>query len=390
MSVVEPGAAGAGLIGRVKDILTKPGPTWDVIDGERPSTSSLYTGYVIPLAAIPAVAQAIGMMVFGAGAFGIVVRWSPVTAIVQAILTFVLALVMVFVIALVIDGLATSFGGTKDRNQALKVAAYAPTASWVAGIFALYPPLALVGLLGGLYSLYLLFVGLPKLMKTPQDKALPYTAIVIVVAILVSLVIAMVTASVAAMTGAGANALGAAQVSGTVKLPGGEASVDLGKLQAAAEALESGGSGPVSDPDTLKAYLPSTVAGFARGEVSASSGGAAGIEGAAAEAQYAKGDANLRLQVTDLGQAGALAGLAGAFKVKSSRDTATGYEKMGMVNGRMTQESYDRSSRSGEYSVLVGERFMVQASGDGVTMEELKAAVDAVGLGRLESAAKAD
>ena len=95
MSVVEPGTAGAGLIGRVKDILTKPAATWDVIDGERPSVGSLYTGYVMPLAAIPAVAQAIGMTVFGAGAFGIVVKWSPVTAIVQAILTFVLSLVVV-------------------------------------------------------------------------------------------------------------------------------------------------------------------------------------------------------------------------------------------------------------------------------------------------------
>lgn len=389
MSVVEPGSTGAGLVARVKDILLKPEPTWDVIDGERPTVNSLYTGYVIPLAAIGPVAQAIGMTVFGAGAFGIVVKWSPVTAIVQAVLTFTLALAMVYVLALIIEALAPNFGGVKDRNQALKVAAYASTASWVAGIFALFPPLALIGLLGGLYSLYLLYVGLPKLMKTPQEKALPYTAIVVVVAIVVSLVIGMVTASVAAMTGAGAGALGAAQVSGSMKLPGGEASVDLGKLQAAAKAIESGESGPVADPDALKAYLPASVAGFARGEVTASSGGAAGMEGSQAEAEYAKGDATLRLQVTDLGRAGALAGMASAFKVKSSKETATGYEKMGVVNGRMTQESYDREARSGEYSVLVGERFMVQASGSGVSMDELKGAVDSVGLSRLEAAAKA-
>ena len=336
MSVVEPGTAGAGLIGRVKDILTKPAATWDVIDGERPSVGSLYTGYVMPLAAIPAVAQAIGMTVFGAGAFGIVVKWSPVTAIVQAILTFVLSLVVVYVLALVIEALAPNFGGTKDRIQALKVAAYSYTAAWVAGIFAIFPMISLLALLGGLYSLFLLYLGLPKLMKTPEDKALPYTAVVVLVAIVVSFIIAMVMGSVAMMTGAGANALGAAQVSGTVKLPGGEGSVDLGKLQAAAKALESGEAGPVTDPDSLKAYLPASVAGFTRGDVSASSGGAAGIEGSEAEAEYARGDATLRLQVTDLGQAGALAGLAGSFKVKSSKETATGYEKMGVVGGRMT------------------------------------------------------
>lgn len=389
MSVVEPGAAGAGLVQRVKDILTKPNPTWDAIDGERPSVGSLYTGYIMPLAAIPAVAQAIGMTVFGAGAFGVVVKWSPVTAIVQGVVGYALSLALVYVLALIIEALAPTFGGTKDRIQALKVAAYSYTAAWVAGIFAIFPMIGALALLGGLYSLYLLYLGLPKLMKSPADKALPYTAVVVVVAIVVSFIIAMVMGSVALMTGAGAGMMGGAQVSGSVKLPGGEGSVDVGKLAAAAKAIESGESGPVSDPDALKAYLPASVAGFTRGEVSTSSGGAAGIEGSEAEAEYAKGEANLRLQVTDLGQAGALAGMAGAFKVKSSKETATGYEKMGVVNGRMTQESYDRESKSGEYSVLVGERFMVHARGDGVSMEELKAAVEAVGLSRLEAAAKA-
>jgi hypothetical protein len=389
MSLVEPGAARGGLIGRVKDILTKPGSTWDVIDGERPSVGSLYTGYVMPLAAIPAVAQAIGMTVFGAGAFGVVLKWSPFTAVVQAILSFGLSLASVFILGLIIDALAPNFGGVNDRIQALKVAAYSYTAAWVGGIFAIFPPISALAILAGLYSLYLLYLGLPKLMRTPEGKALPYTAIVVVLAFVVSLVIAMVTGAVATMTGAGAAALGGAQVSGNVKLPGGEGSVDLGKLQAAAKALENGDAGPATDPEALKAYLPANVAGFARGEVSTSSGGAGGIEGSEAEAQYAKGDATLRLQVTDLGQAGALAGMAGAFKMKSSKETATGYEKMGVVDGRMTQESYDRAAKSGEYGVLVGERFMVHARGDNVSMDELRAAVEAVGLSRLEAAAKA-
>jgi hypothetical protein len=391
MSVVEPGAAGAGLIGRVKDILLKPSATWDVIDTEPATIGGLYRSYVIPLAAIPAICSFIGLLIFGVGVPGLVTfRPSPIWLAVQMLVSYGLGLAMCYVMALIIEALAPNFGGLKDRTQAFKVAAYSATASWVAGVFSLIPMLAIVALLGGLYSLFLLYKGLPKLMKTPEDKALPYTAVVVVVAIVVSIVIGVITSSVMTLSGAmnPANALGAGQISGNVKLPGGEGSVDLGKLQAAAKALESGESGPVSDPDALKAYLPASVGGFARGEVSTSSGSAAGIEGSEAEAEYAKGEANLRLQVTDLGQAGALAGMAGAFKVKSSKETATGYEKMGVVNGRMTQESYDREAKSGEYSVLVGERFMVQARGNGVSMDELKAAVEAVGLSRLEAAAK--
>jgi hypothetical protein len=393
MSVVEPGTAGAGLFARAKDILLKPGATWEVIDREPATIGGLYRSYVMPLAAIPAVATLVGFLVFGMGVPGLVTfRPNPVWLVVQSLISYGLTLAMCYVLALVIEALAPNFGGVKDRVQAFKVAAYAPTAAWVAGIFGLVPMLGILALVGALYSLFLLHKGLPKLMKTPEDKALPYTAVVIVVAIVIALVMSAITGSVMAMTGA-LNPTSMGAMSGTVKVPGG--TMDLGKLEEASKRMEAAakqaeaGTTTVADPEALKAYLPASVAGFTRDEVSASSSGAAGIQGSEAEARYTKGEARLRLQVTDLGAAGALAGMASAFNVKSSKETATGYEKVGMVGGRMTQESYDRSAKSGEYSVLVGERFMVQASGDGVSMDELKAAVEAVGPARLESLAKA-
>ncbi|WP_293677247.1 Yip1 family protein [uncultured Phenylobacterium sp.] len=395
MSIVEPGSAGSKLFERVKDILVRPAPTWDQIDVEPASIGGLYRGYVVPLAAIPVVCGVIGMLVFGIGAFGVTIRPSPVWLIVQGLVQYVLSLGMVYVLALIIDGLAPNFGGTKDRLQAFKVAAYAMTASWVAGVFSLLPALALVGLLGALYSLYLLYLGLPKLMKTPTERAGTYFAVVLVVAIVIGIVISVVSASVMTLSGAMRMA-GPGQISGTVDLPG-QGSVNLGELEAAsrraeaaAKQLQSGNAAPATDPEVLKAYLPASVGGFTRGDVSAASGGAGGMQGSSAEADYAKGDARMQLEVTDLGAAAAIAGIAGAFDVKSSKDTATGYEKVGKVDGRMTQESYDRESKHGEYSVLVGDRFMVQASGDGVSVDDLKAAVGAVGIGRLESLAKAN
>ena len=65
-------------------------------------------------------------------------------------------------------------------------------ASWLGGLLAIFPPIALVGLLIGLYSLYLFFVGLPKLMKPPADKAVTYAIVVIVVAIVVFIVIGII------------------------------------------------------------------------------------------------------------------------------------------------------------------------------------------------------
>lgn len=394
MSTVESGSGGAGLVGRVKDILLRPTETWRTIEAEPATIGGLYRGWVIPLAAIPPICAFLGLLIFGIGGFGVTIRPSPVWLFAQMVVSYGLALAMCYIMALVIEALAPNFGGTKDRTQAFKVAAYASTASWIAGVFSLLPALAIIGLLGGLYSLFLLYRGLPIVMKTPEEKALPYTALVIVIAIVISLVIGVISASVMTFSGAMTPAaLGRA--SGTVNTPAG--SIDLARLEeaskraeAAAARIESGQGVAATDPDALKAFLPQGVAGFTRTELSASGGGAMGIEGSAAEATYAKGDSNLRLEVTDLGAAGALAGMASAFDVKSSTETATGYEKVGRVGGRMTQESYDREARSGEYGVLVGERFMVQARGDGVTMDELKAAVGAVDVGRLERLARAE
>jgi hypothetical protein len=393
MSVVEPGSTGRSLVDRVKSILTQPSATWDVIEAEPTTIGELYKGYVAPLAAIPAVCGAVGLLVFGVGAFGISFRPSPVWVIVQYLTSYVMTLVMVYVLALIIDALAPNFGGVKNQVQAFKLAAYSGTASWVAGVFGLLPMIGgLLALLGALYTLYLLYRGLPKLMKSPEDKTTSYFVVILVVTLVLGIVIAVLTSRISNF--GGPLSIASRHDVGTVSVPG-AGSINLGKLQeqadraeAAAKQMEAGKDVPATDPEVLKAYLPASVAGFSRTEVSASSGGVGGFQGSGAEGAYEKGDSSMRLTVSDLGMAGAMAGMANAFNVHSSKETATGYEKVGKVDGRMTQESYDKSSRHGEYSVLVADRFMVQATGERVSMDDLKAAVNAVGVAQLEGLAK--
>src|SRR3712207_5221855 len=121
------------------------------------SDLGLYTGYIIPLAAIPAVCGLIGMLVFGIGAFGFSYKPPVMGAVSSALVSYVLSLIGVFVMALIIEFLAPTFGGQKDRIQALKVAAYGATASWVAGILTLLPALSIIAALLSLYCLYLYY-----------------------------------------------------------------------------------------------------------------------------------------------------------------------------------------------------------------------------------------
>jgi hypothetical protein len=182
------------LVARVQRILFQPKQEWQTIDAEPATAFAIYAGYVLPLSAIGPVASLIGMTVFGIRVpFGETLRVPLGSAVSSAVLHWVLAVVAVFVLALLIDALAPAFGGQKSSIRSLKVAAYSSTAAWVAGIFSLFPVLSLLGLLG-LYSLYLLFLGLPVLMKAPQEKALGYTIVVVVCAIVLFFAIAMIAA----------------------------------------------------------------------------------------------------------------------------------------------------------------------------------------------------
>ena len=162
------------LIERTKEVLLHPTSQWEVIAAEPASTAALYTQVIMPLAAIGPIATLIGWSVFGvsvpfAGTYRV-----PLSANVgSAVVRYVLGLVAVFALALIIDGLAPSFGGQKSQVQALKVAAFSSTAAWLAGIFALIPSLSMLGILG-VYSLYLLYAGLPIVMETPPAHALGY------------------------------------------------------------------------------------------------------------------------------------------------------------------------------------------------------------------------
>lgn len=408
MSLSDP-ARRASLAERIQGILLRPSSEWDKIDVEPATTQSLFTGYAMILAAIGPVCSAIGMVVFGFGIPGIATyHASPIGAAVSAVVSYVLALAGVFVVGLIIDALAPNFGGQKNQVQAMKVAVYGSTASWLAGVFGILPALSMLAIVG-IYSLYLYYVGLPKLMKTTPDKAMGYTALVVLCAIVVFIVIGLVTAPLRMLGGAAAMGTGGVTVVGnngaavvngdgsTVKIGGA-----LGALAAAGQQMEAqtksvtttAGDGsttttttvsgaPAVSTDALKALLPLSVAGYTRGEITAESGGAGMVNMANAKAEYVKGDARMTVAVSDTGAMGALGGIVGAMGVNSNKETSTGYEKVSSVGGRMINEEYDRSARSGKYSVMQG-RAMVAAEGsNGATMDDLKAAVAAVDPGRV-------
>lgn len=198
-SVISP-----GLIARVKNILVSPASEWEVIKAEPSSIRSLFTGYAMILAAIGPICTLIGGQIFGYGALG--VHWRPdlMGAIAGAIAGYVTSLAGVFLLGLAIEHLAPTFGGVKDRLSGMKVAIYASTAGWLAGVVGLVPALSVLGLVA-LYGLYLLYLGLPRLMESPPERALVFTVATVVVGVIVFVVVGWVTQEVTGMFGGGSS-----------------------------------------------------------------------------------------------------------------------------------------------------------------------------------------
>lgn len=398
------------IVDRIKNILLTPKTEWSVIADETTSTADLLKGYVAPLAAIPAICGFIGGSLIGYGGFGMSYKMPIVAGISSAIFGYVMSFVSVFLISFIINALAPNFGAEKSDAQAMKLTVYAFTASWVGGVFSMIPGLRWLGILCGLYGIFLLYLGLPKLMKCPEDKAVGYTVVVLLVAIVMSIIIGVITSLVAGI-GSGAGMFGGSasphvtfdKDSRLGKMEGfgkqmEEASKKLEEAQKSGDKEEAAkaarnvmgavlGGGKAAEPlgiDQLKPFVPENFAGLAKKSSSAEKNGGAGFSISKAEARYGEAHTTVRLEIVDTGGAAGWMGMAGWGMMQGEKEDEHGSEKTSKVDGRLVHEKSRKDGRN-EYSVILGERFIVTAKGNGIDLNTLKSAVASLDLAKLEA-----
>jgi hypothetical protein len=411
------------LIDRVQSILLRPKATWPAIAGESASVGSIYSGYVCILAAIPAIAGFIGLTLIGVGGFGISYHLPIVAGIVRMVVSYALSLVMVFVLALIVDALAPTFGGTKNQIQALKLVAYGSTAGFVGGIFSLIPSLAILGLLCGLYSIYLIYTGISTLMRCPPEKAGAYTAVVIVCAIVAGVVLGALLALVSptGRMGMGGFASTGAATTGdmTIKAPDGTSvTINPNSMAAMAErmkaagdraqvaqnsgdpaaagkavgemmaAMTGGNAAPIAASD-LKTLLPESVGDMPRTSYEASGNQAMGVAVSSAKASYGNADRHVNLSVTDTGGLAGLAAMAGWANMTMDKETDGKVEKVYKDGARTMHEEYRKDGSHGDATVILANGVIVEAEGDHVDIDSLKKVLAGVDLAKIEAMKRA-
>ena len=378
-------------------LLRGPRAAWPDIDAASIDAARLYTGLLLWLAAIPAVCGFIGLSVIGVEVWGLgrSLRVPLLAGLSSAAVSYALSLVGVFVLALVADALAPLFGGVRERGQALKLVAFGSTAALLGGVFSLLPALAMLGLVPALYSVYLLYTGLPVLMRCPPVRALPYTAVLLAMAVVLSVGMGAAAGAlggwfrpaptIAASAPGAAPALAQAQAAFQEAAAAGSneaLGVALGTaLGAAAGAQPVQGSVPVS---ALKAALPATLAGLARVSMQVQDGAVLGLSASQASAEYGSedGERRISLELTDMGAMAALAQLAA--QSQGETETPERMERHWQQGGRAMQEEYEKDGSRAGVQALLKNGVVVRLAGEAMPIADLRALLERMDLAALE------
>lgn len=405
------------LIERVSDILLKPRQTWPAIDAEAASPAGLYKNYIALLAAIPAVAGFIGLSLVGVG--GIVnFRVPIVSGLVQMVVGYALSLLMVYVLALIVNALAPKFGGQPSSIGALKLVAYGTTAGFVGGLFSVLPALSALGVLASLYSIYLIYTGLPVLMKCPPERALAYTAVVIVCGALAAIGIGLLTAAVTPGAGRGALAGmgGAGDV--TVKLPGTDITINSSQMEQAARKIEQAqasgdtraagdavagmvgamlgggaaakaslGAGAAIAVDELKGFVPSALAGLPRQSLAAKGDSLGGLDHHEVTASFGTPEKSIEVVLSDSSSLGRLAATAWARSTLDSED-AEQVERIYTRGARAFHETWRKDGSSAQIKLMLDNGVIVELQGQGVGIDGVRQALNDLGLDGLAKVAR--
>jgi hypothetical protein len=184
------------LVQRAKAMVLSPAAEWRTIERESGDAAYLFANYVAALAAIPPVCAFLRRHVLGtriphfhghrggffSGLFGAFLHW-------------LVAFVLIYALAAIIDGLAPTFGGQKNRENAMKLAVYSMTPVWLAGVFALIPGLNFLRFLALIYGIYVFWLGLPVLMRPTPDRTGQYALATVLCGVVLWAVIGAIVGS---------------------------------------------------------------------------------------------------------------------------------------------------------------------------------------------------
>ena len=191
------------IIDTAKQFIVNPKIEWEVAKEDTSTAQQHVISYVLPLALISAVAIFIGVGLIGYSVLGYRVQ-SVSGGLTKAITSLISILIGVYLSGFVIHKLAPTFNTTVSLDKAVKLVGFSYTAILLAGILHIFPPLAVFVFLGGLYSLYILYLGFKPMTNVSEEKSMNYFLVSLLVIVAVYVIIGLILAAFVGVLGFGA------------------------------------------------------------------------------------------------------------------------------------------------------------------------------------------
>lgn len=178
------------IIERVKNILITPKTEWEVINGETATAQSLLMSYVFPLAIVAAAGPLLKGLLF-AGAFGL--KYFTISGVIA----FIASVVSYYLSVIIIDMLAPSFASERNMNKSAQLVAYSGTPSYIGALLSFIPVIGfLISLAAWAYGIYLMYLGIGPLKKTPEDKKVIYMIVAFLIMIVLYFILVAILGAV--------------------------------------------------------------------------------------------------------------------------------------------------------------------------------------------------
>ena len=188
------------IVNTAKQFIINPKLEWEVAKDDTNTAQQHVISYVLPLALISAIAIFIGVGLIGYRVLGYRVQ-SVSGGLAQAIMSLVSIVIGVYLSGFIIHKLAPTFNTTVSLDKAVKLVGFSYTAILLAGILNIFPPLAFFTFLGGLYSLYILYIGFKPMTNVSEEKSMSYFLVSLLVIVAVYFIIGLILAGIIGVFG---------------------------------------------------------------------------------------------------------------------------------------------------------------------------------------------
>ena len=419
------------MIARLTALLFSPRAAWARIAAEPHGAFGAIAGWLLPLALVPFAATLLRFTIFtailgpGAG-----FAFAPYV-LGDAALRYAFLVAWALVVVALVNALAPHFEASPNLSRASAVVAYALTPALLLSLFAAVPVLQYGAVAGLVWSVVLLRLGLPPLMRAPERRATAYALTVAAIAALLALLVFLVPSCTQTAVGDGGaeedRALkpadgGAAAAGGKGRptsspderltgaerkgtgainlddLPGGsvsaliEKNVDAGRMREVEEAsrlaADTAGKIPFkpAEPSMLGELVPATACGLPRESLESRLARFPAGDMAEAQARFGESGkpAQVRMSIGDnTTAAGGMSQIRKLFPEKN-RTTDHGYERFRSEGDLYFDERWDNRRREARFAVLIANRFVVSVVATGIESPECaEAAARAVDWERL-------